>query len=197
MFLCGSLTSPAVNVMFGGIGATIMAVAIIISTFGCNNGLILAGARVYYAMAKDNLFFKSTGKLNAKHVPAMALVLQCIWTCLLVLPRTITVNDKGVTSYGNLYGTLLDYVVFAVLIFYVLTIIGLFVLRFKRPDADRPYKAFGYPLIPIIYVLAASVICLVLLFYKPQTSLPGLVIVLTGVPVYFIWRSLSAKNDST
>ncbi|MBK7705724.1 MAG: amino acid permease [Acidobacteria bacterium] len=189
--------TAALNVMFGGIGATIMAVAIIISTFGCNNGLILAGARVYYAMAKDNLFFKSTGKLNAKHVPAMALVLQCIWTCLLVLPRTITVNDKGVTSYGNLYGTLLDYVVFAVLIFYVLTIIGLFVLRFKRPDADRPYKAFGYPLIPIIYVLAASVICLVLLFYKPQTSLPGLVIVLTGVPVYFIWRSLSAKNDST
>ncbi|MBK8147542.1 MAG: amino acid permease [Acidobacteria bacterium] len=189
--------TAALNVMFGGIGATIMAVAIIISTFGCNNGLILAGARVYYAMDKDNLFFKSTGKLNAKHVPAMALVLQCIWTCLLVLPRTITVNDKGVTSYGNLYGTLLDYVVFAVLIFYVLTIIGLFVLRFKRPDADRPYKAFGYPLIPIIYVLAASVICLVLLFYKPQTSLPGLVIVLTGVPVYFIWRSLSAKNDST
>ncbi len=189
--------TAALNVMFGGVGATIMAVAIIISTFGCNNGLILAGARVYYAMSRDNLFFKSTGRLNAKHVPAMALVLQCVWTCLLVFPRTVSVNDKGVTSYGNLYGTLLDYVVFAVLIFYVLTIIGLFVLRFKRPDADRPYKAFGYPLIPIIYVLAASVICLVLLFYKPQTSLPGLVIVLTGVPVYFIWRSLSAKNDST
>jgi APA family basic amino acid/polyamine antiporter len=186
--------TAALNVMFGGAGATIMAVAIIISTFGCNNGLILAGARVYYAMAKDNLFFKSTGKLNAKHVPAMALVLQCIWTCLLVLPRTITVNDKGVASYGNLYGTLLDYVVFAVLIFYILTIIGLFVLRFKRPDAERPYKAFGYPLIPIVYILAATIICLVLLFYKPQTSLPGLFIVLTGVPVYFVWRSLSAKK---
>ncbi len=187
--------TAALNVMFGGVGASIMAVAIIISTFGCNNGLVLAGARVYYAMAKDNLFFKSTGRLNSKHVPAMALVLQCIWTCLLVLPRTITVNDKGVTSYGNLYGALLDYVVFAVLIFYILTIIGLFILRFKRPDAERPYKALGYPFIPIIYVLAATVICLVLLFYKPQTSLPGLVIVLTGVPVYFVWRSLSGKKD--
>ncbi len=185
--------TAALNVMFGGVGATIMAVAIIISTFGCNNGLVLAGARVYYAMAKDNLFFKSTAKLNSRHVPAMALVLQCIWTCLLVFPRTVS-ESGGKVVYGNLYGTLLYYVVFAVLIFYILTIIGLFILRIKRPDAERPYKAFGYPVIPIVYIAAAALICFVLLFYKPQTSLPGLFIVLSGVPVYFIWKALSQKS---
>jgi APA family basic amino acid/polyamine antiporter len=187
--------TASLNVIFGGIGATIMAVAIMISTFGCNNGLILSGARVYYAMAKDNLFFKSVGTLNSKLVPAVALILQCVWACLLVLPRTVSVNEKGVTTYGNLYGTLLDYVVFAVLIFYILTVIGLFVMRAKSPDAPRPYKAFGYPLIPALYIVAASIICLVLLIYKPGTSIPGLIIVLTGVPVYLIWRSLSAKTD--
>jgi basic amino acid/polyamine antiporter, APA family len=187
------VATAALNVIFGGIGATIMAVAIVISTFGCNNGLILAGSRVYYAMAKDNLFFKSVGKLNDKLVPATALILQCIWSCFLVLPRTISV-ENGVTKYGNLYNTLLAYVVFAVLIFYILTIIGLFILRFKRPDAERPYKAFGYPIIPIIYIIAATVISLVLLFYQPTTSLPGLIIVLTGVPVYYIWKSLGKNN---
>jgi basic amino acid/polyamine antiporter, APA family len=186
--------TAALNVMFGGIGATIMAVAIVISTFGCNNGLILSGARVYYAMAKDNLFFKSVGQLSGKLVPATALILQCVWSCFLVLPRTITV-ENGVTKYGNLYGTLLDYVVFAVLIFYILTIIGLFILRFKRPDAERPYKAFGYPVIPIIYIIAATIISLVLLVYKPSTSIPGLIIVLTGVPVYFIWKSLGKQQS--
>ncbi len=185
------VATAALNVIFGGIGAKIMAVAIVISTFGCNNGLILAGSRVYYAMAKDKLFFKSVGRLNGKLVPATALILQCVWSCFLVLPRTISVNDKGAATYGNLYGTLLDYVVFAVLIFYILTIIGLFILRRKRPDAERPYRAFGYPVIPAIYVLAATVISLVLLFYKPQTSLPGLAIVLSGVPVYFIWKNIS------
>jgi basic amino acid/polyamine antiporter, APA family len=180
----------ALQTIFGGGGALIMAIAIIISTFGCNNGLVLAGARVYYAMAKDNLFFKATEKLNKNHVPAMALILQCIWTCLLVLPRTVTTDAKGAVSYGNLYGMLLDYVVFAVLIFYVLTIAGLFVLRRTRPDVPRPYKAFGYPIVPALYIVAASVITLVLLFYKTATSLPGLAIVLTGVPVYFIWRAL-------
>lgn len=190
------VATATLNVMFGGIGATIMAVAIVISTFGCNNGLILAGARVYYAMAKDNLFFKSVGQLSDKLVPAVALILQCVWSCLLVFPRTISVNEKGVTSYGNLYGTLLDYVVFAVLIFYILTIIGLFILRKKRPDAERPYKAFGYPIIPIIYIIAATVISLVLLIYKPATSLPGLAIALSGVPVYFIWKGLGKKQQS-
>lgn len=188
--------TAALNVIFGDIGVSIMAIAIIISTFGCNNGLVLAGARVYYAMAKDNLFFKSVGKLNKNLVPAVALILQCIWSCFLVLPRTVNVNDKGITSYGNLYGTLLDYVVFAVLIFYILTIIGIFILRAKRPDAERPYRAFGYPVIPIIYILAATIISLVLLIYKPSTSIPGLIIVLTGVPVYFIWKSLGNKQQS-
>lgn len=186
----------ALQQIFGAGGAVIMAVAIIISTFGCNNGLILAGARVYYAMAKDNLFFKATEKLNKNHVPATALILQCIWTCLLVLPRTVSTDAAGKTTYGNLYGTLLDYVVFAVLIFYILTIIGLFILRQKRPDVPRPYRAFGYPVVPALYIVAATVICLVLLFYKAQTSLPGLAIVLTGVPVYFIWRSMAKSPDS-
>lgn len=184
--------------IFGAGGAAVMAIAIIISAFGCNNGLILAGARVYYAMAQDNLFFKATAKLNKNHVPAFALILQCVWSCLLVLPRTRSgkINAEGYEDYGNLYGMLLDYVVFAVLIFYILTIIGLFILRKKRPDAERPYRAFGYPIIPAVYILAATVISIVLLLYKPQTSLPGLAIVLSGIPVYFIWKNLSAKPGS-
>ncbi|MCS6873115.1 MAG: amino acid permease [Pyrinomonadaceae bacterium] len=186
--------TAALQVIFGDTGAIIMAIAIIISTFGCNNGLVLAGARVYYAMAKDGLFFKATSKLNNYHVPAVALVLQGIWTCLLVLPRTIQTDSSGVIKYGNLYSTLLDYVVFAVLIFYILTITGLFVLRKKKPEAERPYKAFGYPVIPIVYIIAAGLISFVLLFYKPKTSLPGLLIVLTGVPVYWIWKKLNEKQ---
>lgn len=188
--------TAALDVIFGSGGAMVMAVAIIISTFGCNNGLVLAGARVYYAMAKDNLFFKSTAKLNKNHVPAFALILQCVWACLLVLPRTRSgkFTPEGYEDYGNLYGMLLDYVVFAVLIFYILTIIGLFILRKKRPDADRPYRAFGYPLVPAIYIISATLISLILLFYKPQTSLPGLAIVLSGVPVYFIWKNISRTD---
>ncbi len=190
--------TAALQVIFGGAGAGVMAVAIIISTFGCNNGLILAGARVYYAMAQDNLFFKATARLNKNHVPAFALILQCIWACLLVLPRTRSgkVTPEGYEDYGNLYGMLLDYVVFAVLIFYILTIIGLFILRKKRPDAERPYRAFGYPIIPAVYILAATVILLVLLFYKPQTSLPGLAIALSGVPVYFLWSKFGNKTGA-
>jgi APA family basic amino acid/polyamine antiporter len=183
------VATAAIAGMFGGAGAGIMAVAIMISTFGCCNGLILAGARVYYAMAQDGLFFKSTGRLNARHVPAMALALQGLWTALLVLPRTRIVDStNGAVRYGNLYSDLLDYVVFAVLIFYVLTILGLFVLRRKRPDAERPYRAFGYPIVPALYVIGATTIMLVLLAYKTQTTWPGLLIVLAGVPVYFLWR---------
>jgi APA family basic amino acid/polyamine antiporter len=188
--------TAALNVMLGGIGASVMAYAIVVSTFGCNNGLILSGARVYYAMAKDKLFFQSTGTLNKHHVPATALVLQCVWACLLVLPRTIT-TEKGVVSYGNLYSDLLAYVVFAVLIFYILTIAGIFVLRKKRPDAERPYKAFGYPYLPALYILAASVICIVLLLYQTKTSWPGLAIVLTGVPVYLIWKGSWGGGEET
>lgn len=189
----------ALNTIFGTGGAVVMAIAIIISTFGCNNGLILAGARVYYAMAQDNLFFKATAKLNKNRVPAVALILQCVWSCFLVLPRTRSgkFTPEGYEDYGNLYGMLLDYVVFAVLIFYILTIIGLFILRQTRPDIERPYRAFGYPIIPAVYIAAATVISLVLLFYKPQTSLPGLAIVLSGIPVYFFWKNLSGKSNIT
>ena len=199
------VATAAMAVMFGGAGAVIMAVAIMISTFGCCNGLILAGARVYYAMAQDGLFFRSTGRLNAQHVPAMALVLQGIWTALLVLPRTrlrdpVTnapmLDAGGAEQYGNLYGMLLDYVVFAVLIFYILTIAGVFVLRRKQPNAERPYRAFGYPLLPALYIVAATVILLVLAIYRTQTSWPGLLIVLAGVPVYFLWRSANARTAS-
>ena len=181
--------TAAIQAVFSGAGAVIMAVAIMISTFGCNNGLILAGARVYYAMAKDGLFFKAVGRLNARSVPAAALVLQCAWTCLLVLPRTRSHDPAtGLEQYGNLYSTLLDYVVFAVLIFYVLTIAAVFVLRRKQPDTERPYRAFGYPVVPALYILTASAIMLVLLCYRTKTSWPGLVIVLLGVPVYFVWE---------
>jgi APA family basic amino acid/polyamine antiporter len=190
--------TAALEVIFGAGGGTLMAVAIIISTFGCNNGLVLAGARVYYAMAKDKLFFSATKKLNKYHVPAVALALQCVWACLLVLPRTRSGKmEAGVEIYGNLYGMLLDYVVFAVLIFYILTIIGIFILRRKKPHAERPYKALGYPVIPLVYISAAFLISTVLLFYKPQTSIPGLLIVLTGVPVYLIWKNISARNAGT
>jgi APA family basic amino acid/polyamine antiporter len=195
------VATAAIETVFSGEGAVIMAVAIMISTFGCNNGLILAGARVYYAMARDGLFFKATGKLNSRSVPAVGLILQCVWTCLLVLPRTRLRDAAGAPAldsltgherYGNLYSNLLDYVVFAVLIFYVLTIVGLFVLRRKRPDAERPYRAFGYPLIPALYIVVASTILLVLLLYRTETTWPGLLIVLAGVPAYFLWNRRAA-----
>jgi APA family basic amino acid/polyamine antiporter len=191
------VATAAIDTVFHGAGPLIMAVAIMVSTFGCNNGLILSGARVYYAMARDGLFFKSTGALNSRSVPAMGLVLQCIWTCLLVLPRTRSVGSNGAPQYGNLYSTLLDYVIFAVLIFYVLTIIGIFILRRKQPNAERPYKAFGYPIIPVLYIVAATAISLVLLLYKTKTSLPGLAIVLAGVPVYFLWKQSSNGKSAS
>jgi basic amino acid/polyamine antiporter, APA family len=168
-----------------GLGATLMAVAILISTFGCNNGLILAGARAYYAMARDGLFFKRVGELNMEKVPAAGLVLQGVWSALLVLPRTF---DPATGRYGNLYGNLLDYVISAALIFYILTIAGIFRLRATRPDAERPYRAVGYPVVPALYIAGAATILLVLFVYRPATTWPGLVIVLLGLPVYYAWR---------
>jgi APA family basic amino acid/polyamine antiporter len=191
------VATAALQVILGDAGAVIMAIAIVISTFGCNNGLILAGARVYYAMGRDALFFRATGRLNDRHVPAVGLVLQGIWTSVLMLPRTRILGADGrpaidpatgLERYGNVYSALLDYVVFSVLIFYVLTIAGLFVLRRTRPDAERPYRAFGYPVVPALYIAAASTIMLMLLLYRTQTSWPGLVILLTGIPVYLFWR---------
>jgi APA family basic amino acid/polyamine antiporter len=191
------VASAALNAIFGPTGAKIMAVAIIISTFGCNNGLILAGARVSYAMARDGLFFKSTGRLNMKGVPGSALMYQGVWIAILILLRTRHVDAAGVVTYGNLYSDLLNYVVFAALLFYVLTILGIFVLRAKRPEAERPYRAFGYPLVPALYIGAAVAIMLVLLLYQTQTAGKGLEIVLIGVPVYLFWSWWSRRNAKT
>ena len=161
--------------MFGSIGGKLMAVAIMISAFGCCNGLILSGARVYYAMAKDGLFFRSVARLHPSYkTPAISLMVQMVWTCVLCISGS--------------YGQLLDYIIFAVLVFYVLTILGLFVLRRTHAEAERPYKAIGYPILPAIYIVMALFIDVVLLRYKPQYTWPGLFIVLLGIPVYFIWR---------
>ena len=191
------IATDTMNGIFPGKGPIIMAVAIMISTFGCNNGLILAGARAYYAMARDGLFFKRSGELNHRHVPGWGLVIQGIWAALLVLPRTIKYDAAGhVTGYGNLYGNLLDYVISAALIFYILTIAGIFRLRKTRPDAERPYKAFGYPVIPGLYIIGAAVILIVLFIYQTATTWPGLIIVLTGIPAYFIWKNVgTAMGD--
>jgi APA family basic amino acid/polyamine antiporter len=191
------VASETANVIFPGAGATIMAVAIMVSTFGCNNGLILAGARAYYAMARDGLFFRPVGELNKHHVPAWGLIIQGIWAGVLVLPRTVKTDAAGnVTGYGNLYGNLLDYVISAALIFYILTIVGLFLLRWKQPDAERPYKAFGYPIVPALYIVGAAVILFILFMYQTATTWPGLIIVLTGVPIYFLWRKSNAGVPS-
>lgn len=161
--------------IFGGAGSYLMAAAICVSTFGCVNGLILAGARVYYAMARDGLFFQGAGQLSPKsNVPAKALVVQGIWTALLTLSGT--------------YGQLLDYVIFAALIFYALTIFALFRLRKTRPELERPYRAFGYPVVPLVYMLSATAIAVILLLAKPAYSFSGLAIVLLGIPVYYAWR---------
>jgi len=181
------VATAALNAIFGPVGALIMACAIIVSTFGCNNGLILAGSRVAYAMARDGLFFRATGRLNDKGVPGTALLYQGIWISVLILLRTRKVETSGVVTYGNLYSNLLDYVVFAALIFYVLTIMGVFVLRKKRPDAERPYRACGYPLVPLLYIVLALMILFVLLFYRTETAGWSLVIVLLGLPVYWLW----------
>ena len=182
------VATATLEVISPGSGAQIMAAAILVSTFGCNNGLILAGARAYYAMARDGLFFSAISRLNDAKVPAAGLIVQGVWSALLVLPRTYAVETG---KYGNLYSNLLDYVISAALLFYVLTIVGVFRLRSTRPDADRPYRAFGYPIIPALYVLGASAILLVLFIYRPATTWPGLVIVLMGLPVYALWRKRS------
>ena len=179
------VATAAMIAMLGAAGGGLMAVAIMISTFGCNNGLILAGARVYYAMAKDGLFFRQAAHIHPKYrTPVYALVVQAIWTCILCLSGT--------------YGQLLDYIIFAVLVFYILTILGLFVLRQTRPHAERPYRAFGYPVLPAIYIIMAVFIDIVLLRYKPQYTWPGLIIVLLGIPVYFLTRraALAPKTNS-
>jgi APA family basic amino acid/polyamine antiporter len=180
-FAAGDRVGTAVaEVVIGSSGAALVAIVVMISTFGCNNGLILAGARVYYAMATDGLFFRSVGRVNRHNTPAVALWVQCVWACVLCLSGT--------------YGQLLDFLVFAVVMFYMLTIVGLFILRFRRPNMERPYRVIGYPVLPALYLLLAAFIEVQLLRYKPQYTWPGLVIILSGVPVYWLWqKSQSAR----
>jgi APA family basic amino acid/polyamine antiporter len=174
-FAAGDRVGTAVaEAIVGSSGAALVAIAVMISTFGCNNGLILAGARVYYAMAKDGLFFRGVGEVNRHNTPWVALWMQCIWACVLCLSGT--------------YGQLLEFLVFAVVLFYILTVLGLFVLRFRRPDMERPYRVFGYPVLPGLYLLLALFIEVQLLRYKPQFTWPGLAIILSGVPVYWFWQ---------
>jgi APA family basic amino acid/polyamine antiporter len=174
------VATSAMSVVFGDYAAIIMAVFVMISTFGCNHGLILAGPRVYYAMARDGLFFKKVGEINKKGVPGFGILLQGVWAILLCLSGT--------------YSNLLDYVIFAVLIFFTLTILAIFVLRTKRPDIPRPYKAFGYPVIPAIYILTTSFIMVILLIYKPNYTFPGLILVVLGIPVYYLWKRYSRNS---
>ncbi len=187
------VATATLNAIFPRLGAILMAIAIMISTFGCNNGLILAGARAYFAMARDGVFFRGAGQLNRARVPSRALLLQGIWAAALVLPRTY---DPSTGKYGNLYGNLLDYVISAALIFYILTIAGVFRLRAIQPDADRPYKAFGYPVIPALYIAGASTVLAILFIYRTATTWPGLMIVVIGVPVYFAFRRLQPQPGS-
>ena len=172
-------TAVMAQIMGGG-AVQVMAAAVMVSTFGCMNGMILAGARVYYAMAKDGLFFRAVGRVDTKrHAPVTSLWVQCLWACLLTLTGR--------------YSDLLDYVIFAVLLFYILTIAGLFVLRRRRPAMERPYRAIGYPALPALYIVAAGVIEALLLVYKPSYTWPGLMLVVLGVPVYWVWRRREAR----
>ncbi len=172
----------ASHVIFGNAGTVVIAVMIMISTFGCNNGLILAGARVYYTMAKDGLFFKRTGTLNKNAVPEFGLWIQCLVASILCL--------------SGRYGDLLDMISFVVVIFYVLTILGIYILRIKRPDADRPYRAFGYPVLPAVYILMGLTFCTLLIIYKPDFTWPGLIIVLIGIPLYYLSQRNAIHEDT-
>jgi len=176
------VATAAIYEIFGSTAEILMAIVVVISTFGCNNGIVLSGARVFYAMAQDGLFFKKIGHLNKKGVPAYSLVIQAVWSILLCLSGT--------------YSDLLDYVIFAGLFFFILTIASIFVFRKKWPDAERPYRAFAYPVFPILYILACMVIIVVLLIHKPAYTWPGLIIVLTGIPVYFVWQHFSGGKTT-
>jgi APA family basic amino acid/polyamine antiporter len=185
----------AMNALFGAPGAFGMAAAIMISTFGCDNGLILAGARVYYAMARDGLFFRKVAGINRHAVPAAALFAQGIWTALLVLPRTVTKDSvTGAVTYGNVYTQLLEYIVSADLVFYVLLVLAVILLRRKAPAAERPYRTAGYPFIPIISIALATFLIVDLAFLAPTTSGIGIAIVLTGIPVYLAWRTRASNK---
>jgi APA family basic amino acid/polyamine antiporter len=183
-----TVATETMKTALGQPGMILIAIAIMISTFGCNNGLILAGARIYYAMARDGLFFKRAGTLSARHVPVVALLAQGIWASLLTLPRTVTAGAKpGEFKYGNVYGQLLDYVISADLVFYALMVGAVMVMRRKAPEMERPYRTFGYPVVPLIYIVIALLLVIDLAYLTPATSGVGYLLVLTGIPVYFIW----------
>ena len=187
------VASAMFEAIFPSVGARLIAVAIMIAAFGCMNALILSGARAYYAMSLDGLFFKRASALNRADVPAAALVMQTVWSAVLLSVRTY---DRTTGTYGNLYSNLLDYIISAALIFYILTIAGVFRLRKIRPDAERPYRAFGYPLVPLLYVVAAVFILGVLFIYRTATTIPGVIIVLIGIPIYFIFRYQAKRGRS-
>jgi APA family basic amino acid/polyamine antiporter len=188
-----SVATATMQAIFGRPGMVIMAVAIMVATFGCNNGLILAGARVYYAMARDNLFFRGAGSLNNRNVPALALIMQGIWAAFLTLPRTVTTaidpqSGAATVTYGNVYTQLLEYIVSADLVFYALMVGAVVVMRRKLPTAERPYRTLGYPLVPLIYIVLALLLVIDLAVLKWRTSGIGYLLVLTGIPIYFWWR---------
>ncbi len=183
-----------VDTILPGIGKLAMGLLIMVSTFGTANALTLAGGRACYAMAQDGLFFRRAGTLNRARVPGWALAMQCLWSLLLVLPRTY---DAATNTYGNLYSNLLDYVISAALLFYILTVAGLFRLRKTRPEASRPYRAIGYPWLPALYIAGASTVLIVLFLYRTATTWPGLLIVLSGIPVYFLLRSKNHNSSAS
>ena len=185
--------TATLRVIFPGMGTTMMAAAIMVSTFGTINALTLTGARVYYAMARQKLFFRFAGELNEANVPASALLLQGLWAIFLVLPRTY---DPANQSWGNLYNSLLEYVISAALIFYILTVAGVFRLRLTRPDAVRPYRTLGYPVIPALYILVASTIVVVLFGYRARTTWPGLLIVVLGIPIYLVLKRSVSEPET-
>ena len=186
----------AMNAVLGPAGTILMALAIMISTFGCNNGLILAGARVSYAMARDGLFFRGVARLNRHQAPSMALVAQGLWAALLTLPRTIITDPAtGAVTYGNVYTQLLEYIISADLVFYVLMVCAVIVLRRKLPHAPRPYRTWGYPIVPCIYLIIAGALIIDLAFLAPATSGIGFLLVLAGVPVFLVWRKRNAPAD--
>ncbi len=192
------VATATMQAILGPVGTVLMAIAIMISTFGCNNGLILAGARVYYAMARDNLFFKRVGSLNPRHVPAVALVAQGLWAAFLTLPRTVTTDPRtGALTYGNVYTQLLEYIISADMVFYALMVGAVIVMRKKAPEVERPYRTFGYPIVPVIYIAIALLVIIDLAYLVPSTSGIGYLLVLTGIPVYLFWRRKAAFVQQT
>jgi basic amino acid/polyamine antiporter, APA family len=189
----GRVATATIESMFPGAGATVMAVAIMVSTFGCNNGLILVGGRGAYAMARDGLFFRRFGQLNPAKVPAWGLGFLGIWSAVLVLPRTVMPDG----TLGNLYGDLLDYVISAALLFYILTVVGIFRLRRTRPDLARPYRAWGYPIVPGLYICGAATILVALFLYRRETTWPGLVIVLLGLPAFRLMKWANREQPAS